>query len=119
MGLGPRLSGASVEANAEALLKTLVCDPKRVFLIVRKLKTIILLKELRASEVEKPPAPWREEMRARGVAGGPGARGASGSVPTFLRGLPPAEPGQGWPHLIPEPFLCGALVETGSPSRPL
>lgn len=45
-GWGPPLGGASVEANAEALLKTLMCDPKGVFLIVRKLKTIILLKEL-------------------------------------------------------------------------
>ena len=58
LGLGS-LGGASVEANAEALQKTVVCDPKGVFLIVRKVKTIILLKELRASEAEKPPAPWR------------------------------------------------------------
>ena len=56
--LGP-VGGVSVQANAEAFLKTLVCDSKGVFLILSKVETIILLKELRTSEAEKPRGPWR------------------------------------------------------------
>lgn len=40
------LHPTGVHANAEGLLKTLICDSKGVFLIVMKVETIIRLKEL-------------------------------------------------------------------------
>ena len=53
--LGP-VGGVSVQASAEAFLKTLVCDSKGVFLILRKVETIILLKELEQVKPRSPEA---------------------------------------------------------------